>query len=157
MREAVGLDPAEREVHVGDGELTARSALRGQPATRAAVAERTGVGASALGAHGQTKAVEAAQRAPARRHGVDAQHRCLDPHPAHLGLEAALDLAEQIAANSPLAVQGSKAVINAAKRSEVSRNLDHVALWNAAFLYSDDLAEAISSFIEKRPPEYKGQ
>jgi enoyl-CoA hydratase len=72
-------------------------------------------------------------------------------------LKAALEIAGQIASNSPLAVQGSKAVLNAAKRRQVEQNLDHVALWNAAFLYSDDLTEAMKAFIEKRPPEYKGQ
>ncbi len=72
-------------------------------------------------------------------------------------LAAALDMAGAIAANSPLAVQGSKVVLNASRQRQVQLDLDHVALWNAAFLYSDDLAEAIKSFVEKRPPEYKGQ
>ncbi len=71
--------------------------------------------------------------------------------------EAALDLARAIAANSPLAVQGSKAILNASRRSKVQKDLDTVALWNAAFLYSDDLAEAIRAFIEKRPPQYEGK
>ncbi|MCP4965772.1 MAG: crotonase/enoyl-CoA hydratase family protein [bacterium] len=70
---------------------------------------------------------------------------------------AALDMANQIAANSPLAVQGSKAVLNASRKRKVHEDLDTVALWNAAFLYSDDLGEAIKSFIEKRPPDFKGQ
>jgi enoyl-CoA hydratase len=54
-------------------------------------------------------------------------------------------------------VQGSKAVLNASRKHKVQQDLDTVALWNAAFLYSDDLAEAISAFLQKRPPEYKGQ
>ena len=72
-------------------------------------------------------------------------------------LRAAMDLAGRIAANSPLAVQGSKAVLNASRQSRVREDLDRVALWNAAFLYSDDLAEAIQAFLEKRPPDYKGR
>ena len=72
-------------------------------------------------------------------------------------LEAALALAGEIAANSPLAVQGSKAVLTAARRHKVQQDLDQVALWNAAFLYSDDLAEAMTAFMEKRPPDYKGR
>lgn len=72
-------------------------------------------------------------------------------------LAAAVDLARQIAANSPLAVQGSKAMLNASRQQRVREGLDRVALWNAAFLYSDDLAEAMQAFLEKRPPEYKGR
>ncbi|MDJ0663413.1 MAG: crotonase/enoyl-CoA hydratase family protein [Acidimicrobiia bacterium] len=72
-------------------------------------------------------------------------------------LQAAVEMAAAIAANSPLAVQGSKAVLNSAKRHQVARDLDTVALWNAAFLYSDDLGEAIQAFVEKRAPRYKGR
>lgn len=71
--------------------------------------------------------------------------------------QAGMAMAGLIAANSPLAVQGSKAVLNASRKHRVQADLDTVALWNAAFLYSDDLAEAIQAFIEKRPPEYHGR
>ncbi len=70
---------------------------------------------------------------------------------------AAIELAEQIAANSPLAVRGSKAILGSSRNQQVQRDLDTVALWNAAFLYSDDLAEAIQAFVERRPPEYEGR
>jgi enoyl-CoA hydratase len=69
---------------------------------------------------------------------------------------AALAMAETIAANSPLAVQGSKAILNGPRERRIQSELDTVALWNAAFLYSDDLAEAIRAFVEKRPPEFQG-
>jgi len=71
--------------------------------------------------------------------------------------QAAIEMAAAIAANSPLAVQGSKAVLNSAKRHQIAQGLEKVALWNAAFLYSDDLGEAIQAFFEKRPPKYRGR
>jgi enoyl-CoA hydratase len=71
--------------------------------------------------------------------------------------QAAVEMAAAIAANSPLAVQGSKAVLNSAKRHQIAQELETVALWNAAFLYSDDLGEAIQAFLEDRPPHYKGR
>ncbi len=67
----------------------------------------------------------------------------------------ALDLADQIAANSPLAVQGAKAVLGR-RRARVGEELDYVALWNAAFLESNDLAEAVRAFTEQRPAEFRG-
>jgi len=71
-------------------------------------------------------------------------------------LKAATTLAEQIAANSPLAVQGSKAVLAATEDMSVDEALDYVALWNAAYLHSNDLKEAVTAFLEKRPPEFDG-
>lgn len=70
---------------------------------------------------------------------------------------AALDLAGQIAANSPLAVQGTKAVLRRGRAQDVEANLDYVALWNAAFLQSNDFIEGVSAFIQKRPPEFSGE
>ena len=69
----------------------------------------------------------------------------------------ALELATAIAANSPLAVQGAKQVLGVASRREVDTQLDYVALWNAAFLHSEDLGEAMQSFLERRAPKFTGQ
>jgi enoyl-CoA hydratase len=35
--------------------------------------------------------------------------------------------------------------------------LELVAQWNAAFLASDDLTEAMTAFFEKRPPVFRGR
>ncbi len=65
-------------------------------------------------------------------------------------------MAAEIAANPPLAVQGTKAVLVAGEGRTVAEGLDYVATWNAAFLASDDLAEAMAAFVEKRPPVFTG-
>ena len=71
-------------------------------------------------------------------------------------IDAARAMAAAIAANSPLAVQGSKAVLRAGADLTVAQGLDYVALWNAAFLPSNDLGEAMTAFLEKRPPHFTG-
>jgi enoyl-CoA hydratase len=71
-------------------------------------------------------------------------------------LEAAQRLGESIASNSPLAVQGTKAVLGAGAELSTDRALDHVALWHTAFLHSNDLNEALTSFTERRPPRFTG-
>jgi len=72
-------------------------------------------------------------------------------------LQAARDTATQIAENSPLAVQGAKAVMRASDGKTVAESLEYVALWNAAMLQSNDLFEAVQAFAQKRPPEYTGE
>lgn len=76
---------------------------------------------------------------------------------AEATLDAALETAALIAANSPLAVEGTKAILRAGDGRTVDEALDYVALWNAAFLQSDDLAEALAAFVEKRDPKFEGQ
>jgi enoyl-CoA hydratase len=66
-------------------------------------------------------------------------------------------LAAEIAANSPLAVQGTKAVLTASEDRSVAEGLDYVATWNAGSLASDDLAEAMTAFVEKRPASFNGR
>jgi enoyl-CoA hydratase len=69
---------------------------------------------------------------------------------------AARAMAAEIAANSPLAVQGTKAVLAAGADQSVAQGLEYVATWNAGFLASDDLVEAMSAFMEKRKAEFSG-
>jgi enoyl-CoA hydratase len=71
-------------------------------------------------------------------------------------LEAATALAKEISANSPLAVQGTKAVLAANDGRTVGQGLEYVATWNAGALASDDVAEAISAFMERRAPKFTG-
>jgi enoyl-CoA hydratase len=72
-------------------------------------------------------------------------------------LKAARALAAEIAANSPVAVQGTKAVLAANEGRTVAEGLDYVATWNAGMLASDDLVEAVTAFMEKRTPKFTGR
>jgi enoyl-CoA hydratase len=72
-------------------------------------------------------------------------------------LAAARAMADEIAANSPLAVQGTKAVLAASEDRSVADGLDYVATWNAGHMASDDLTEAMVAFVEKRPAVFTGR
>jgi enoyl-CoA hydratase len=76
---------------------------------------------------------------------------------AEATLAAAREMAGRIAANSPLAVQGTKQVLRYCQGKSVVDGLQYVATWNAAFLGSEDLGEAVTAFFEKRPPRFTGR
>lgn len=81
-----------------------------------------------------------------------------DVLPDHDAVVAAgLAMAAEIAANSPLAVQGAKAVLRAGEGRSVAEGLDYVALWNSSFLASEDLGEAMTAFFEKREARFEGR
>jgi enoyl-CoA hydratase len=70
--------------------------------------------------------------------------------------QSAQKRAEEIAENPPLVVQGIKRVMNQSREQQIESGLKFVTLWNSAFLQSNDLAEAIMAFQQKRPPKFKG-
>uniref|UniRef100_A0A383VWV4 Enoyl-CoA hydratase n=1 Tax=Tetradesmus obliquus TaxID=3088 RepID=A0A383VWV4_TETOB len=72
-------------------------------------------------------------------------------------MEAVMKLAAQIAAKSPLAVAGTKAVLlhtrdHGAAGGGVAGGLAHVALWNSAFLLSGDMQELLAARQARRQP-----
>ncbi|WGX96310.1 crotonase/enoyl-CoA hydratase family protein [Nocardioides sp. L-11A] len=70
---------------------------------------------------------------------------------------AAAGIAARMAANSPLVLRGVKDVLEAERGPRVEAGLRYTAVWNAAFLLSDDLDEAMLAFLERRPPEFTGR
>jgi enoyl-CoA hydratase len=72
-------------------------------------------------------------------------------------LAEAKKLAAEIASNSPLAVQGTKEVLRFGERYGAEAGLHFVAAWNASQLSSADLQEAMTAFMSKRSPEFKGR
>jgi len=72
-------------------------------------------------------------------------------------LEAAYDLAGEIAANAPLAVRGTKFMLQQGEDLTTEQSLLLNGLWTMiANLGSNDLEEAVRSFMEKRTPSFKG-
>lgn len=80
--------------------------------------------------------------------------RICDSHQALV--DEARGLALQIASLAPLTVQGVKDVMLYNRDHNVYSGLQYVAQKNAASLPSDDLIEAVTAFMEKRSPTFKG-
>ncbi|MBU0551647.1 crotonase/enoyl-CoA hydratase family protein [Myxococcota bacterium] len=72
-------------------------------------------------------------------------------------MAAATALAEEIAANPPLTVQGAKAVMNEAEAAAVDRGLEYVALWNSAHLVTQDFGVAVTAQMTGQRPEFSGR
>jgi len=70
---------------------------------------------------------------------------------------AADALAAEIAAQSPLVSSGIKQVLDYCEDKSTADGLRYVATWNAAFLQSNDLAEAVQAFMMKRAPVFTGE
>ncbi len=72
-------------------------------------------------------------------------------------LEAAHEMAQEIAANSPLAVRGTKFMLQQGEDLTTDQSLLLNGLWTMiANLGSNDLKEAMKAFMEKRPPAFRG-
>jgi enoyl-CoA hydratase/carnithine racemase len=70
--------------------------------------------------------------------------------------EAATRLGREIAANAPLAVQGSKRMMRMGMNETFNDHVHHVYLQLLPLFQSDDFKEGMASFMEKRDPNFKG-
>ncbi len=70
-------------------------------------------------------------------------------------LAAVQDTARQIAAKSPLAITGTKEMINFTRDHSVADGLNYIATWNAGMLISEDMIEAMGAAKAKRQPMFK--
>ncbi|PQZ86343.1 MULTISPECIES: crotonase/enoyl-CoA hydratase family protein [Pseudomonas] len=69
-------------------------------------------------------------------------------------LAGVLEIAREIAAKSPIAVTGTKAMISYMRDHTVNDGLEYVATWNSAMLQSNDLRVAIAAHMSKQKPEF---
>ena len=64
-------------------------------------------------------------------------------------------LAAEIAANPGIVLKGVKDQLNYMQNHSPEEGLKYVAVWNSAFLDSEDFRELQAAFKERRRPNYK--
>ncbi|KAJ9386309.1 hypothetical protein DTO063F5_3823 [Paecilomyces variotii] len=70
-------------------------------------------------------------------------------------VKAALDLAALIASKSPVAVQGTKELLNWSRDHSVQDGLRYTGVWNSAALQTNDIQSAIFSQMQKKKPTFE--
>ncbi|KAK4153617.1 ClpP/crotonase-like domain-containing protein [Chaetomidium leptoderma] len=70
-------------------------------------------------------------------------------------LAVAVHMAEFIASKSPVAVQGTKELLNHSRDHTVEDNLRYTGVWNAAALQTNDVAAALMSGLKRKKPTFE--
>jgi enoyl-CoA hydratase len=77
-------------------------------------------------------------------------------YPTHEAMLAGvLETAAEIAEKSPLAIWGSKQMLNYARDHSVEDGLEYIATWQAGMFFGTDMAEAFAAKSEKRKPVFQ--
>ncbi|RFU31859.1 hypothetical protein B7463_g4487, partial [Scytalidium lignicola] len=69
-------------------------------------------------------------------------------------VDTALKMAQLIASKSPVAVQGTKELLNHARDHSVAQSLRYTAIWNQTMLQTNDVPEALMSGIKRTKPTF---
>ena len=70
-------------------------------------------------------------------------------------LAGVMEIAKLIASKSPLVIRGTKEIMQYTRDHSVEDSLRYMGTYNAAYLYSNDLNEAIQAQMTKRMPNFK--
>ena len=68
--------------------------------------------------------------------------------------DAVLEIAQEIASKSPMAIWGTKQTLNYGRDHSVADGLEYIATWNAAMFDPDDMAEAFMAQTENRDAQF---
>jgi len=72
-------------------------------------------------------------------------------------LDAALELAEEVAERPPLAARLAKQAVLAAEETALTAGLDHERRLYELAMATEDRVEGMNAFLEKRKPEFRGR
>jgi enoyl-CoA hydratase len=72
-------------------------------------------------------------------------------------LDAARELAQEIASNGPVAVRHAKQAANKALDVDLTSGLEYEADQFSLLFATEDAREGMGAFVEKRNPEFKGR
>lgn len=69
-------------------------------------------------------------------------------------VDGVMEIARSIAAKTPLAIAGSKEILNYARDHSIEDGLNYIATWNAAMLQTADMPESFAATAQKREPKF---
>ena len=68
--------------------------------------------------------------------------------------DGVMEIAEEMASKSPLAIWGSKEMITYSRAHSTADSLNYIATWQSGMFQPADMKEAFSSKAENRPSEF---
>jgi enoyl-CoA hydratase len=69
-------------------------------------------------------------------------------------LDEVMKIATEIAKRAPLAVYGSKRIINYSRDHSTADTLDYISIWNASMLQNTEIREAMAATKENRDGQF---